>query len=365
MITKDEKAIIWLSLFSFLSYKKQTDLLSLFSSPQELWDNFSENNSDILAIVGNNDIAKMMFSKNDSFIENYVNSCKEQGIHIVTLYSKNYSKLLKEIDTPPMVLYCKGNINLLNTKSVAIVGTRRPTKYGKDVTKQFAEALALSGITIVSGLADGIDAVAHEGALSVKGNTIAVLGCGVNEIYPLSNAKLFREIEKSGLIISEYKPTEKPQTFYFPARNRIVAGLSSGVLITEATEKSGTMHTKNYALDFNRNLFVVPGRINDKYSKGCNQIIQNLQASMVIEPADILKTYNLDENVADKKVVQLDFNDEIVYNIITDSSDEVHYEEILKRSSLDTKTLNTVLIRLEIKGLITKLAGNYFYKSGI
>ena len=172
---------------------------------------------------------------------------------------------------------------------MAIVGTRRASRYGKDVTEQFASSLARAGVTIVSGLADGVDTFSHQACLNVKGKTIAVLGGGINNIYPATNTNLANKIvESGGLILSEYRPNEKPQTYYFPIRNRIIAGLSKAVLITEATEKSGSMHTKNYALDYGREVFAVPGRINDIYSTGCNKIIKSCQSAIALDPNDIL-----------------------------------------------------------------------------
>ncbi len=360
MFNENEKVLVWLSLFDFLTYKKQNILINLYSTPKELWNNFSVSNAKISEILTNSEIDKMVDLKDDNYLKTYYQNLKQQNIEVVTLVSDHYPKLLKEIETPPLVLYCKGNIKLLNSKTIAVVGTRRPTRYGKEMTAQFSSALAKAGLTIVSGLADGVDAEAHKTTLEVKGNTIAVLGCGVNEIYPVSNSGLYREIINKGLIISEYKPNEKPQTYYFPARNRIIAGLCAGILITEAAEKSGSMHTKNYALEYNRNLFVIPGRLNDIYSKGCNMIIKNLQGCMVLSAQDILSSYGLDEKLEEKNTVQLDFNDEIVLNTI--GTDETHYEILLNKTNLEPKKLNTILIRLELKGLIKKLAGNYYCK---
>ena len=357
----NKKILIWLSLFNFLTLKKQKLLLTLFDNPAGLWENFSTDNEKIKKIISAEDINKMMFLKDEKYLNTYIDNLKQQEIEVVTLLCKDYPKLLKETDYPPLVLYCKGDISLLNTKCIAVVGTRRPTRYGKESTYQFAASLAKSGLTIVSGLADGVDAQAHRAALDCNGKTIAVLGCGVNEVYPISNAGLYKEIIKNGLLISEYKPNEKPQSYYFPTRNRIIAGLSNGVLITEAKEKSGSMHTKNYALDYNRNIFVIPARINDFNSKGCNLIIKNLQASMVLEPKDILETYGLETASQQyQKPVQLDLNDEIV--LLNIGNDETHYEEILNKTGLESKKLNTILVRLELKGLLKKLSGNFYCK---
>lgn len=360
MFNDNEKVLVWISLFNFLTLKKQKCLIELYDEPKYLWQNFNVENEKLIGLLNTDEISKMLFLKDNNYLKTYFDNMKEQNITTLTLYSENYPKLLKEIDYPPLVLYYKGDISLLNTKCMSIVGTRRPTRYGKETTYLFSSSLARSGLTIVSGLADGVDTEAHRAALDVKGKTIAVLGCGVNEIYPISNSGLAKEVIKHGLLISEYKPNEKPQTYYFPARNRIIAGLSEGVLITEAGEKSGSMHTKNYALDYNRNLFVIPGRINDTYSKGCNAIIKNLQASMVLEPQDILKSYNLELKNEPKQLIQLDLNDEIILSLL--GKEEIHYEELIIKSGLESKKLNTTLTRLELKGLIKKLSGNFYCK---
>lgn len=360
MVKEVEKVYIWLSLFN-LSYKKYTQLFQLYDNPLTLWEKFSSSNVHIRQILSDSEISQMEFSKDDNFIKTYVDNCKSQNIEIVTIASSNYPKLLLEIDGPPLVLYCRGNLKLLNSKCFAVVGSRTPTRYGKEVTKQFAGALARAGITIVSGLSYGIDTQAHLSALENNGNTIAVLGGGLNEIYPASNIGLAREIAKKGLIISEYKPNEKPKKYYFPLRNRIIAGLSDSVFIPEASEKSGSMQTKNYALDYNRHVFVVPGRITDQMSVGCNKIIKNLQASMVLDPQEILTFYGVDEKSKNKTLIQLDFNDEIVLSSIP-NGEIIHYEELLVKTKLEPKILNTTLTRLEIKGLVKKDNGNFYYK---
>ena len=359
--TENDKALIWLSLYSNLSLKKQNLLLSVCDQPTKLWQNFGAYKEKLLNVLSATDLSKLEFSKDDTFINNYIQNCNSQNITIITQTSKLYPKLLLETDLPPLVLYCKGNLHLLNSECVAVVGTRHPTRYGKEITTQFAAEFARAGLTVVSGLCDGVDSYAHRATLQEKGNTIAVLGGGLNEIYPQSNFDLAREIEKTGLIISEYKPNERPQRYYFPARNRIIAGLSKGILITEAGEKSGSLHTKNYAIEYNRNLFVVPGRINETYSKGCNNIIKNLQGSMVLSPQDVLSSYGLKQKNTQNFSQQLDLNDQIVLSLLS-VNEEVHYETILIGSGLEPKILNTTLMRLELKGLIKKLAGNLYTK---
>ena len=187
------------------------------------------------------------------------------------------------------MLYAKGNLKLLDTPMLAVVGTRRATRYGKDITAEIVGDVAKAGITVVSGLADGIDTVAHTATLDVGGSTIAVIASGFNYIYPSVNKSLSdRILSNGGLLLTEYRMNEKPQTYNFPVRNRIIAGLSKAVIVAEATEKSGSMHTKNYALDYGREVFAIPGRVSDIYSNGCNKLIKSGQATMLLSSKDVI-----------------------------------------------------------------------------
>lgn len=360
MLNNSEKAVLFLNACGYISTKKQLKLINEVNV-ENLIINFDLFKKESNSILNSEEINKLETNFDLNKLNGYISNLENSKIEVVTILSNSYSKLLKEIDNPPVVLYAKGDVSLLNSTCVAVVGSRRASRYGKDVTTQFSEALSKSGVTIVSGLADGVDTFAHTACLNAKGKTIAVLGSGVNEIYPATNTNLANKIvSDGGLIISEYKPNEKPQTYYFPVRNRIIAGLSKAVLITEATEKSGSMHTKNYALDFGREVFAVPGRITDIYSTGCNKIIKNCQSVIALSPLDVLNFLgkNFVENKT--KVVQYSLTDKIILDII--DVNEVHYEELLQKSGMDSKELNTALIRLELKNLIKKLPGNFYSK---
>ena len=344
-------------MFEFVGVKRALNLIKEYGSAVEVLNNIEK----LKDLFKANDFEKLRVASDINYLDNFINNCEKQNIKIVTYKSVDYPKTLLDIDTKPLVLYCKGNVKLLNESGIAIVGTRRITKYGTEVTTKFTTALSKAGLVIISGLSYGVDACAHETCLKAKGKTIAVLGCGLNEIYPATNIPLAeRIIENGGLVISEYKPNEKPKTYYFPIRNRIIAGLSKGVLIPEATLKSGSMHTKNYALEYGKELYVVPGRITDIYSYGCNSIIKSLQGSMVLSPEDILNDFNLKYEKEDICKIQISIDEQLVLSIL--NCDEVHYEEILEKSGLDAKTLNTILVKLEMKKLIKKLPGNFYCK---
>lgn len=361
MYSKEEKVLIWLSIFDSISLKKLHQLIELYPNVLDLWNNWDKDKVSILNIIDDGTYEKMSFAHDENFINNYIKNFADQDIEFVSIVSEKYSKLLRETISPPIMLYCKGNTELLNSSCLAVVGTRRCTRYGKDVTAMFTREIAKAGITIVSGLCDGVDSVAHSACLEVGGKTIAVLGGGLNNIYPATNTPLAEKILSSGgLIISEYKPNTKPQRYYFPARNRIVAGICQGVLITEATEKSGSMHTKEYALENNRDLFVVPGRITDIYSKGCNMVIKNCQSSMVLDADEIIRSFGKETTKTAVVLEQLSMEEQMIMDAL--KNDEIHYEELVSRLKIEPKRLSTLLMRLELKGVVQKLPGNYYRK---
>ena len=355
-MTNYDKNILWLDLFDFLAYGKKIKLLETIKKDEDLRKNFLTNIK-VKEILTNEEFNKMALCLNDGYLNRFLIDYTNKGIEIVTFNNPNYPYILKEISTPPLCLYCKGEVNLLNTFCFAIVGTRKPTDYGIIVTKQYAKELVQNQITIVSGLATGIDSVSHKTALENNGKTIAVLAGGFDNIYPATNIALAKEIEQKGLLVSEYPPHTKPLSYYFPIRNRIIAGLSKGVLVPDMGEKSGSMHTVNYALEYNRDVFVVPGKINSPMSKGSNELIKNLQGLITTGVEDVLQSYNLikKERVND---AQLDINSQMILNFI--ESEKHTFQEILDHTQLKANELNTLLTTLELEGIIIKLANNSY-----
>lgn len=216
---------------------------------------------------------------------------KFKNISLLTYKDSKYPERLKQIEGYPICLFCKGDINLLNNISIAIVGSRKCTAYGKQITATFASAMAKKGFTIISGGARGIDTYAHLGALAVGGKTIMVLGNSLEYVYPPENKNLEERILRNGgLIVSEYMAGTRPSKYTFPQRNRIISGLSNGVLIIEAMKNSGALITVDFALEQGKNVFAVPGNITNEYSKGCNEIIKQ-GAKLVTTLQDILEEY--------------------------------------------------------------------------
>ena len=292
----------------------------------------------------------------------YIRKLKEKGIEIVTIYSDVYPESLKNIDDRPLVLFCKGDTSLLkNENMVAVVGTRKPTNYGRDVTELFSRELAKSGVIVVSGLAYGIDAEAGRSAVDVGGKTIAVLGGGVNKIYPSSNIPLANKIiANGGLILSEYLPDESPKQYYFPERNRIISGLSKGVLIIEAGENSGSLITASIAIEQNKEIFVVPANVTSTASFGSNKLIHEYPECIVIYPQDILDRLHIESVQIDEVDDNLELTNEqrIVYDLLR--IQDLKFDEIANKVKLSPNELNTLLTEMELFGIIKKKVGNYY-----
>lgn len=272
---------------------------------------------------------------------------------------KNYPRLLKEIYDPPKELFFLGEIKAEENLPLAIVGTRKVSNYGKQVTIELGRSLARAGFTIVSGLALGVDGLAHQAAIDVKARTIAVLGCGLDKIYPPNHKKLAEKIiTQGGLIISEYPPGTPPIKHHFPTRNRIIAGLSLGVLVIEAPETSGALITARYALEQNREVFAVPGNIFNQNSIGTNQLIK-LGAKLVTKPEDIFETFNLDLPKKQKKEIKpANKEEEAILKVLSD--EPISIDEIVKQSGLNTSIVSSTLIMMEISGKVKNLGGGQY-----
>jgi len=360
-MTIDDKNILWLDLFECLSYTKKIKMLESVPRGQDIRKTFLTNPI-IKEILSQEEFNKLALCLSDQYLNLRLESYEKENIITITHFDSRYPYLLREIDSPPLCLYCKGNIQLLDSLCVGIVGTRKPTDYGVVVTKQFAKALAKEDITIVSGLAIGVDTIAHKTALEEEGKTIAVLAGGFHHIYPAINHKLANQMLVNNLLITENNPDTIPHAYLFPSRNRIIAGLSKGVLVTEASEHSGTLHTVNYAIEYNREIFVVPGKINSEASRGCNKLIKQYVGSITLSPDDIFQAFHINTEKNPKNIgVQLDINVQLVLDYIM--TEKKTFQQILEHTHMSAKDLNTILIELEMSGTITKLANNSYIMS--
>lgn len=276
MDKKEKKYWVWFSLLQTLGCIKKQKLLKIYKEPINIYNAKKEELVKI-KFLGEKNINEILDKDIKNQLEKHIEYIKEHGIKIITLKEKEYPQILKQIYDYPMSIYLKGNEKILNSKSIAIVGCREPTSYGINCAKYFGYNLAQNKICVISGLAKGIDSYSHIGAISSKnmGSTIAVLGNGLDMIYPSENIELANMIiQKGGAIISEYPLGTKPKKMNFPARNRIVSGMSQGVLVIEAKEKSGTLITVDFALEQGKEVYVVPGNINSVCSVGTNRLIK-------------------------------------------------------------------------------------------
>lgn len=292
----------------------------------------------------------------------YFDRLKRLSIDYKTYEDDGYPENLKHLEDAPLVLYIKGNIRLSDVNAVAIVGSRKMTSYGRDVTTKLSTELASLGITIVSGLAFGVDYAAHKAAIEVGGRCIAVLAGGVDVITPRSNEWLGREILKSdGAIVSEYPPGFIPQKHFFPFRNRIISGLSKAVVVVEGMIKSGTIHTANHAASQGRQVFAVPGQITSPTSEAPHYLIKN-GAKMVTGVNDILEELNMqlkvDKDVVEKVMPSDDYERELLKVL---EKEELHLDEVARISRLNVSLVSGKLIVMELKGMVRNL-GNGIYK---
>lgn len=275
------------------------------------------------------------------------------GASLVTLEDEAYPALLRQLPDRPLLLYVRGQLKAEDDKCLAVVGTRKASKYGWDVANQLAAEIANQGITIVSGLAQGIDAAAHRGALQTGGRTIALIGTGIDQIYPRENTDLADEIVNNGAIVSEMPLGAKPLAKNFPQRNRLISGMSLGVLVVEAPAKSGALNTVSHALDQGREVFAVPHNIFSLSGRGCNQLIQE-GAKLVADVEDILEELDLSHIKAQTRITTErlqpanDTEDAIFEQL---SADPIHVDVIVRQTQLPTATVTSTLTMLELKGL--------------
>src|SRR3989344_7925340 len=357
----------WLgfSVFSGIGPFKFKKILKEFGTAKKAWEGA---NVKIIKVLSEKLGAKFIDFRNKFSIENYLKSLKKENVWFLTLEDKHYPVLLSKIKKPPFVLYGKG----LEFKSwekadleraIGIVGARRTTHYGREVTRLFTNQLVGSGFTIVSGLAIGVDATSHKSALDNGGKTVAVLGCGVDCCNPTENVNLYKRIIESGsTIVSELPLSHPPSKGSFPQRNRIIAGLSQAVLVTEGAEDSGSLITANYAFELGRKVFAVPGPITSSLSKGPFRLIQK-GPKLVTTPQDIIdelgiKNHELRIGKIKTKIAVETKEEKKILEIL--ENEALHFDEIVRKSQLDSSKIGSLLSIMEIKGLVKTTDGGFY-----
>ena len=277
----------------------------------------------------------------------------------ITINDDIYPECLKEISDPPEKLYYKGNLELLKSeRMIAVVGTRNPSSYGKLCCEYMIKKMSKANITIVSGFAKGIDSIAHKTSLLTGTKTIAVIASGLDIVYPASNFSLYKEIEEKGLILTEYEAGTKPFKGNFPQRNRIIAALSKGVIVVESKDRGGSLITADLALEYNRDVYAIPGDIFSEYSKGCNNLIRDAKAKSLSNIKELLEDYNW-ESKEEVNNLNLSKNQKLILDSL---SSEKNLDRILEETKIEETEILSELITLEIMGLIKSIAGGRYKK---
>jgi DNA processing protein len=362
--SREELYWVWLNRATGHNVRLFDKLTQEYDSPEQLF-NYTAQGKAFPDNIPSETVNTLKKTASEKETMSFLAQLSDRGIECVTRVSCDYPVLLKEIADAPSVLYIKGRLNAHIELPLAVIGSRKCTAYGRDVALKLSSALAEQGICVISGLAYGIDAIAAEGALSCGENeypTVAVLGCGVDVIYPSSNTALYEKIIERGAVISEFLPGTKPLAQNFPIRNRIISGLSRGILVVEAAQKSGTFITVDHALDQGRDVFSVPGRITDLTSEGTNDLIRNGMAKAVYSVNDILEEYG--RASAQKNIVpeidfsKLDYNQSLICKLL--QADERNFDELCEMAPLSVNELNSALTSLEFSGIIKQLPGRVY-----
>lgn len=351
----------WLANIQGIGIKKRQKLINKLYNAENI---FKASKTELFKILLNEkDIDNIINTRNIDNIKREFEQLYKKGINFITIENNSYPRKLKEIYDPPYALYVKGKLPAENEKVIAIVGARDCSNYGIEVVSYLANELAKNGISIVSGLARGIDYYSHKGALSSNGLTYAVLGSGVDVCYPIENFNVYMDMQKQGGIISEYKYGSKPLPHNFPMRNRIISGLSDGILVVEAREKSGSLITVDMGLDQGKEIYAVPGRITDKLSNGCNNLL-GMGAKIVTTVDDILEdlldNYQGIDNKSKINIKILENEEKIVYACL--GFTPKHIDEVQTETNMNITQLITTLLSLEMKDYIYQSSKNYYSK---
>lgn len=362
----EEESWFWICNIKGIYRKKIKLLMQYYHSPIELF-NISENHVKNIKILTEKEQNSLINSRCTSKIKEDFLKIKEMNINFISMINEKFPKKLIHIPDSPCCLYIKGSLPSENEPSIAIIGARNCSNYGKEIALEYARRLAENGVQIISGLARGIDSYGHEGALAVGGKTFGILGCGVNICYPKENFNLFTGMIENGGIISEYPINTQPLSMFFPERNRIISGLADIILVIEAREKSGSLITTDMALEQGKDIFAVPGRVTDALSSGCNRLISQ-GAAIANSPKDIMDEFNLKYIQKNKKLFKKNHNllerkENMVYSGLDLQPKSL--DEIMKNIDLEYSEIMVALVDLEIKGLIKETSKNYYIRVNI
>jgi DNA processing protein len=354
----DKKYWIGFNLIKGIGAVRMQALIQYFGDLEVAWKAAPAELAE--AGLGKTLIERVVQARGGVNLEKLWEKIQKQGIKILTWQDESYPQRLKEIDQPPPVLYIRGEYLPDDIFAVAIVGTRRVTPYGRQITEELSAFLAANGITVISGLARGVDAIAHQSTLKAGGRSIGVLGSGVDKIYPPEHRGLAEQMIERGAIISDYAPGTPPDASNFPPRNRIISGLSLAVVVIEAGETSGALITAEFAAEQGREIFAVPGSILAPQSKGTNKLIQH-GALPLLSVNDLMQALDLTrvgEHKAARKVIPADQTEARLMNVL--DVEPLHVDEIRNQTELPIEKVSAALALMELKGMVRQVGGmNY------
>lgn len=359
----NKDALIWLSAINFsnskiINLKKRIELKEIFDFDK---DKFIRE-----GILNPKDTDKIKSSIDFKKLDEYKNFYDSYGCKIITYDDDDYPKRLKNIDDAPQILYVRGEFKSSDYYSIAIVGSRKLSDYGRESASFISREISKLGITVVSGMADGADGIAHREALKNGGRTIAVMGTGIDVIYPSRNRDLYNEIPNNGAVITEFPAHTKGVPYNFPRRNRIISGLSLGVVVVEAKERSGTLITASFAGEQGREVFAIPGNINSVYSKGTNKLIQDgahliMNADDVVDAISELKSRKDNSNKEENLINNINAVQALILNVLNEG--EANIDLLIEKTGLDISDLQVTLTELELMDLIVSTRrGTYLKK---
>ncbi len=358
---EDDRYLMWLLNINGVGIKRQKILLNYFKTAKNL---YFASASQIKTVDGiSSNIADRIENSKKTFsLDKFEENLYKKGINFISQNNKIYPKLLSEIVDAPLAIYVLGNLPKEEDILISIIGSRKCSEYGITMAYKLSKDLSKNNITIVSGMAKGIDSIAHKGAMSSGGKTVAILGCGIDICYPAQNYNLRNEIIENGCIISEYPPGTPPMQCYFPARNRIISGLSRAIIVVEASIKSGTIITVEQALEQGRDVFAVPGNANSKLSEGTNNLIKQ-GAPLVSSYEDVISELGLDIAEKNQHIENISFasDEKLVYDCI--SIEPIEIDRIVLKLNMQINTIQYILTMLELKGCITRLPGQRYIRS--
>jgi DNA processing protein len=361
--------LFWTALNSIrgLGPVKISKLIEYFHQPDAI---FNESRDTLLKTgIINNQICEQIHNPQTLHAaEALLEETRKAEIILLSLSDPQYPQYLKEIFAPPPILFVKGNLSIFKKHAVSIVGTRTPTQYGKAATLQIVKGLVENNLTVVSGMARGIDTIAHESTLSMNGSTVAVLGCGIDVVYPKTNLDLWERISEKGVLVSEFNPGTPPESYNFPRRNRIISGLSAAVVVVEAGERSGSLITSDYALQQGREVFAVPGPITSSLSSGTFKLLldgatparsgHEIAESLSMITLSSLKRTSVSAPV--KRQIELPENEQKLFTHISDQP--LRIDELVELSGCTLNDTFGILLNLELKNLIKQVSGQQYIR---